>query len=537
MDPGELRRIAILADLPDERLRELAQHGVEQTYRAGEYVFRGHEEAVHWWLLLEGELETTIDVAGDELPLLHHQAGGFLGAISILTGELLRGSTRAAVDSRLFLVEPDAFRRLLVTEPTVFKAVMDVFIPVITNYTAMERDRDGLLSLGTLAAGLAHELNNPAAAAQRGGFQLEVADVAGRRALSGLAAHGVGADAIARLCQLTSEALGEADEEEPLAGLDRADRVATVTSWLAARGVENGVAAADALVDAGLDEAWVERLLAVAPDSQEELLAWVASRLTTGRITHELEDATARISQLVQSVRQYSYLDQAPRQEVDIHEGLESTLAILSHKVSEQDRDRPRVRRLAAADRRARARAEPGVDEPHRQRPRRRSGGRSRDDPNAARGRLPRRRGGGRRPRHSRRRGRTHLRPVLHHETAGRGYRPRSRHRPEDRRASPRRPAAEAHGPRRLLPGAAAVADELAVFRLEVERERVDAVAQAGRLRAVEEDVAEVGAAGRAPHLRTAHAVAQVFLRLDGLLTQWREGSASRTPSRTSSPS
>ena len=72
----------------------------------------------------------------------------------------------------------------------------------------------------------------------------------------------------------------------------------------------------------------------MAPDSQEELLAWVASRLTTGQITHELEDATARISQLVQSVRQYSYLDQAPRQEVDIHEGLESTLAILS-QVSE----------------------------------------------------------------------------------------------------------------------------------------------------------------------------------------------------------
>ena len=100
MDPGELRRIEILADLPDERLEELARHGQERWYDAGDYVFHTRDEAIHWWLLLEGELETTLDVAGDAVPLLHHSAGGFLGAISILTGEPLRGSTRASVGSR-----------------------------------------------------------------------------------------------------------------------------------------------------------------------------------------------------------------------------------------------------------------------------------------------------------------------------------------------------------------------------------------------------------------------------------------------------
>jgi signal transduction histidine kinase len=351
IEAADLRLVALLRHLPVERLKELATNGREVVLEPGGVLFRQGDHAEFLSLLLEGELESTRAVAGDELPLLHHTGSGFLGAISLLTGDPYGATTKAVTKSRLFLLEPGAFRRLMVEDQTVFERVISVFTPVIGGMQTIDRDREKLLALGSLSAGLAHELNNPAAAAQRAAAELAEADTAAQAALARMADAGLQAASMGRLCAFTAEALEAGPDGPPVDPLERADRESELAKWLEARGVEDSTDAASALLDAGLDESWVERLLGEVDAAPADALAWIGSRVTAARLARDLEAATTRISELVQAVRQYSYLDQAPVQEVDVHDGLESTLAILGHKLSEKrievvreyDRSLPRI--------------------------------------------------------------------------------------------------------------------------------------------------------------------------------------------------
>jgi signal transduction histidine kinase len=350
---SDLRTIDLLRDLPDARLEELLDEGRELDLRSGQYLFRQGDAAEFFSLVLEGELESTRGVAGDEVPFQHHSTGGFLGAIALLTGTPYRASTRAVTDCHLLLVSPDAFRRLLVSERDVFETVIKVFAPVLESVQAVDSDREHLLALGTLAAGLAHELNNPAAAAQRAASMLNQADQRGLQALGRVAEAETRPEAIATLCALAAEAVERSAEGVPLDPLERSDREDELATRLREYDVAQPYDAAASLVQAGLDEAWLaERVLvAVEPAVAGEAVAWIASQIDAARLADELEHATTRISSLVQAVRQHSYLDQTPRQDVDLHQGLESTLAILSHKleggsieiVREFDRSLPSV--------------------------------------------------------------------------------------------------------------------------------------------------------------------------------------------------
>ncbi len=216
------------------------------------------------------------------------------------------------------------------------------------------RQTEKLTALGKLSAGLAHELNNPAAAAQRAaaqlGEQLDELETVTMR----LSQHGLDEAIWARLRDSKGALAGGEERTEPSA-LERADREEAVASWLDGRGVEDGWQIAPGLVAAGIDEGDLEELADELPEAAlVDAVRWVSQSQAVGELIRTLATSARSISDLVGAVKEHSYMDRAPEQEVDVRDGLESTLRILGHKlkqgthlVREFNPDVPRITVLA----------------------------------------------------------------------------------------------------------------------------------------------------------------------------------------------
>jgi signal transduction histidine kinase len=335
MDSADrLRDIAVLASLSDDEVEGLAAAGRERRLAEGEFLFYQGDPATAFHILLEGKLETTREVGGEQMLMFSHGPGGFLGAMALLTDTPYRGSTFAVVDTVLFEVDGDELRRLAFTHGTLMRQLLPAFESVSGTVKGVERDREKLLAVGQLAAGLAHELNNPAAAAARAVPTLREYDRARDEAFSAVSATGAGAEQLAGLVALGAEAGDPARPVERLEPLAQSDREEELLEAIEQHDVPGAHELAAALTEAGLGTDWIERVGAVAgPDGLAAGLRYVAACAAARVLTGELEEATTRIVSLVAAVKNYSYLDQAPRQTVVIHEGLESTLALLAHKL------------------------------------------------------------------------------------------------------------------------------------------------------------------------------------------------------------
>jgi len=345
-DLQEVRSTPLFAGLTDAQLGCL-EPGELIEAPVGTVLAAEGERTGFFHVLLEGEVRITRTYDRQSILMAVTKAGNYMGETMLLLDIPWLAAARVSKPARLFRLDEDNFWRMLTTCQTVTREVFRAAANRMRNMEGYSQQREKLVSLGTMAAGLAHELNNPAAAARRAAAHLQETT-----------------DKVQSfLCQLSktldpkhwqhllNAAQAASERKAPeLEHLARSDRAESVAHWLDAHGVAGAWDIAPTFVNAGLDSAWLAELAdKLPPMSQVDALCWLEARLNLKSLVSQVDQSTARIAELVKAVKSYSYMDQSPMQEVDIHEGIESTLTMLGHKLKNVtlvrafDRSVPRI--------------------------------------------------------------------------------------------------------------------------------------------------------------------------------------------------
>jgi signal transduction histidine kinase len=329
----ELRAIDLFDGLTDAELERWPPVAHTFTAQPGEVLAEQGQAVAGVLLLLEGSALGLLVNGERTEPAGRQRAPTWMGAIAVLTEGPFGVRMVAETACRLARIEPPDFRALAFAQPVVHRHVMQQVAPVMSRVTAIEQNRERLAALGTMAAGLAHELNNPAAAARRAAADMAEAVGVVTESLERFVDSGVEREDAARLIALQRQALERANAASALDALDAADAEDELLDRLEELGVSEPWRLAEPLAGAGVDAAWLAEVERLAGPATDAALRWVVATLTAGRLAAELEESTARMSALVSAVKSYAYMDRGDLVEVDIHEGLETTLAVLGHKL------------------------------------------------------------------------------------------------------------------------------------------------------------------------------------------------------------
>jgi signal transduction histidine kinase len=331
-----LRRLDLFAGLSETDLATLYDQTAPVTVAEGESLIEEGAPGDAAFIVLDGEFEVIKKSDTQNIVIAVREAGEVFGEMALLDHAPRTATVRAVRESHVLKIPGEAFQRTLTQSPT---AALEILVTVSRRLRQNEgllRQSEKMAALGTLSAGLAHELNNPAAAVRRSANQLRRALAEWSMRTYELPRSMLTESQAQVVNQLKLEIESTHATSPSLDPMTQSDLESEVQAWLEARGLDNAWEIAPALVAAGWNAG---KLADLEGTFGAELLPRVARWLAAGCLLYsllgEVDLGTGRISEIVKSVKAYSYLDQGPIQQVDIHEGLDNTLVILRHKMKE----------------------------------------------------------------------------------------------------------------------------------------------------------------------------------------------------------
>ncbi len=328
-----LKAVPSFADLTEEQLQWFIENAHEERCPVGTIVIREGDPADRLIVVLEGEIQGRGGSAGPNATTFMVEAGQISGMLPFSRMTTFEAVAWATMPTRLLWLHKDRFDEMMRRIPELTPRLVNALSDRIRAVSRVDQQREKLMALGKLSAGLAHELNNPASAAKRASETLRHC-TAELRKLSAKLESQCSAHDLTLLNDLEERIISGLRNVPVRDSLTQSDLEDEIAAWLEKRAIHRRSIDPSVLVEAGIDETNLEEL---AVTFQGEVLADALQRIVTGvsveKLAGEIESSAARISELVRAVKEYSYMDQMPGQEIDIHCGIENTLTMLKFRL------------------------------------------------------------------------------------------------------------------------------------------------------------------------------------------------------------
>ncbi|OZF54320.1 ATP-binding protein [Rhodococcus sp. 14-2470-1a] len=339
--PEELKTLFLFEKLSDEQVEKLCHEGHIEIIEPGP-VFSEGEPATCFYVLMDGSLVLTKNSSGEEMVISRtSQRGVYAGAwqayLRDRVPQTYPSSMRVTETSRFFVLDAACFAEIVEEWfPMALHLLEGLFVGALNTKQIVDQ-RERLLALGSLSAGLTHELNNPAAAAVRATDALRDRVAHMRQKLKMIANGALDPASLTSLVGLQEEAVELVAKAPKLSPLEASDAEDELGDWFDDHGIAGGWDLAPTFVQAGLDIAWLDKVAATVDESKtlEGAIRWLNYTVETELLMNEIADSTTRVSTLVGAAKQYSQMDRAPYQTIDLRELLDSTLVMLARKIGD----------------------------------------------------------------------------------------------------------------------------------------------------------------------------------------------------------